>query len=84
MAAIKDYPGITGKTSFAENGEALKEVIILKVEKRQIQPRKVIRLETGEGAGFNSPSPASKTFKLLCQFGFIWILAEVVSCYSNL
>ncbi len=32
MAAIKDYPGITGKTSFAENGEALKEVIILKVE----------------------------------------------------
>ena len=32
MAVIKDYPGITGKTSFAENGEALKEVIILKVE----------------------------------------------------
>ncbi len=32
MAAIEDYPGITGKTSFAENGEALKEVIILKVE----------------------------------------------------
>ena len=32
MATVKDYPGITGKTSFAENGEALKEVIILKVE----------------------------------------------------
>ncbi len=32
MADIKDFPGITGKTSFAANGEALKEVIILKVE----------------------------------------------------
>lgn len=32
MAAVKDYPGVTGKTSFAANGEALKEVIILKVE----------------------------------------------------
>ncbi len=35
MAAIKDYPGITGNTSFAENGEALKDVVILKVENGQ-------------------------------------------------
>jgi len=32
VAATKDYPGITGTTSFAKNGEALKEVVILKVE----------------------------------------------------
>ncbi len=32
LAAVKDYPGITGTTSFAENGEALKDVMILKVQ----------------------------------------------------
>lgn len=32
MAGIKDYPGITVKTSFSDNGEACKEVFILKVE----------------------------------------------------
>ncbi|MGI6643590.1 MAG: ABC transporter substrate-binding protein [Bacillota bacterium] len=32
MATILDYPGITGVTSFTESGEALKEVIILRVE----------------------------------------------------
>ncbi len=32
MAAIKDFPGITGKTSFTENGDCDKEVLILKVQ----------------------------------------------------
>ncbi len=32
MSGIKDYPGVTGKTSFSDNGEACKEVFILKVE----------------------------------------------------
>lgn len=32
MAKIKDFPGITGKTSFAENGDAVKDILILKVE----------------------------------------------------
>jgi branched-chain amino acid transport system substrate-binding protein len=40
MAAIKDYPGITGNTSFAENGEARKDVIILKVQKGEFQRAK--------------------------------------------
>lgn len=32
MAKTKDFPGITGNTSFAENGDAVKDIIILKVE----------------------------------------------------
>jgi branched-chain amino acid transport system substrate-binding protein len=32
MAKIKDFPGITGNTSFTETGDALKDIIILKVE----------------------------------------------------
>ncbi len=32
MAETQNYPGITGTTSFAENGEAVKDVVILKVE----------------------------------------------------
>jgi branched-chain amino acid transport system substrate-binding protein len=32
MAKIKDFPGITGNTSFAENGDAVKDILILKVE----------------------------------------------------
>lgn len=32
MAKTKDFPGITGITSFTENGDALKDVLILKVE----------------------------------------------------
>jgi branched-chain amino acid transport system substrate-binding protein len=32
LAEVKDYPGITGKTSFLENGDCEKEVMILKVE----------------------------------------------------
>lgn len=32
MAATKDFPGITGTTSFDENGDAVKQVLILKVE----------------------------------------------------
>jgi len=32
MANTKDFPGITGTTSFTENGDALKDIIILKVE----------------------------------------------------
>lgn len=32
MSKIKDFPGITGNTSFTETGDALKDIIILKVE----------------------------------------------------
>jgi len=32
MAKTADFPGITGNTSFAENGDAVKDIIILKVE----------------------------------------------------
>ncbi|MCF6095747.1 ABC transporter substrate-binding protein [Thermovorax subterraneus] len=32
MAKIKDFPGITGTTSFTEEGDAVKDVLILKVE----------------------------------------------------
>lgn len=32
MAKTKDFPGITGNTSFAANGDAVKDIIILKVE----------------------------------------------------
>lgn len=32
MAKIKDFPGITGTTSFTETGDAIKNVMILKVE----------------------------------------------------
>lgn len=32
IAAIKDFPGVTGSTSFAENGDAVKPLYILKVE----------------------------------------------------
>jgi branched-chain amino acid transport system substrate-binding protein len=32
MAKTRDFPGITGNTSFAENGDAVKDIIILKVE----------------------------------------------------
>lgn len=32
LAAVKDFPGITGKTSFKDNGDCDKEVLILKVE----------------------------------------------------
>ena len=32
MAKIKDFPGITGKTSFTSTGDALKDIIKLKVE----------------------------------------------------
>ena len=32
MANVKDFPGVTGTTSFDDRGEAVKEVIILKVE----------------------------------------------------
>ncbi|MDI6600558.1 MAG: ABC transporter substrate-binding protein [Thermoanaerobacteraceae bacterium] len=32
MAATKDFPGITGTTSFDEQGDAVKQVLILKVE----------------------------------------------------
>jgi len=32
MTSIKDFPGITGTTSFADNGDALKDIIILKVQ----------------------------------------------------
>lgn len=32
MLKTKDFPGITGTTSFASNGDALKDIIILKVE----------------------------------------------------
>ena len=33
IAATKDFPGITGTTSFAENGDAVKQIVILKVDK---------------------------------------------------
>ncbi|MGI6621218.1 MAG: ABC transporter substrate-binding protein [Bacillota bacterium] len=32
MYSVKDYPGITGNTSFDANGEAVKDVVFLKVE----------------------------------------------------
>ena len=32
MAKTKDFPGVTGVTSFTETGDALKDIIILKVE----------------------------------------------------
>ncbi|HHV71233.1 MAG TPA: ABC transporter substrate-binding protein [Clostridia bacterium] len=32
LAKTKDFPGITGKTSFTENGDAVKDILILKVE----------------------------------------------------
>lgn len=32
MDAIKDFPGVTGKTSFTNIGDAIKDIIILKVE----------------------------------------------------
>lgn len=32
MAKIKDFPGITGNTSFTDVGDAIKDIIILKVE----------------------------------------------------
>ena len=32
IAAVKDFPGVTGLTSFAPNGDAIKPVYILKVE----------------------------------------------------
>ncbi len=32
IAATKDFPGITGKTSIDEEGDTIKDVIILKVE----------------------------------------------------
>lgn len=32
MAQTKDFPGVTGKTSFTENGDAVKDILILKVE----------------------------------------------------
>lgn len=32
MAKIKDFPGITGTTSFTPSGDAVKDIIILKVE----------------------------------------------------
>ncbi|HHX10484.1 MAG TPA: ABC transporter substrate-binding protein [Firmicutes bacterium] len=32
MAAIKDFPGVTGTTSFDAKGEAVKDVLILKIE----------------------------------------------------
>ncbi len=32
MAAIKDFPGVTGTTSFDAKGEAVKDVVILKIE----------------------------------------------------
>src|SRR5690606_16195342 len=32
IAATKDFPGVTGVTSFAENGDAVKPLYILRVE----------------------------------------------------
>ena len=32
IAATKDFPGITGKTSIDEEGDTIKDVLILKVE----------------------------------------------------
>ncbi|NLC63763.1 MAG: ABC transporter substrate-binding protein, partial [Thermoanaerobacterales bacterium] len=32
MLKTKDFPGITGTTSFTEIGDALKDIIILKVD----------------------------------------------------
>lgn len=32
MAQTKDFPGVTGNTSFTENGDAVKDILILKVE----------------------------------------------------
>ncbi|MCW3490118.1 hypothetical protein OMD50_08260 [Dethiobacter alkaliphilus] len=32
MAAIQDFPGITGVTSFDDEGDVIKEVLILQVE----------------------------------------------------
>ncbi len=33
--ATKDYPGITGSTSFTENGDVVKEIVVIKVENGQ-------------------------------------------------
>jgi len=32
MFNIKDFPGVTGNTSFDANGEAVKDVVFLRVE----------------------------------------------------
>jgi branched-chain amino acid transport system substrate-binding protein len=37
---IKDYPGASGKTSFDENGDALKEIIIKTIKNGQFVPYK--------------------------------------------
>jgi ABC-type branched-subunit amino acid transport system substrate-binding protein len=36
LVAVKNYPGVTGVSGFAANGEALREVLLLRMERRSL------------------------------------------------
>lgn len=41
VLALKDYPGVSGATTFQPNGDALKPVVIVAIEKGQLVPKTV-------------------------------------------